>query len=163
MKRQFQLDGSLLRKAYLTRSRENHPDFFMHDLQRHSEALEITSQNNKAYETLKDRDARISYLLQLESTGDSGNDKLPSDFLMEMMEWNERIMDAGIDGEEMVISTLRSEFEKLEKDLDAELTAACSAWDSDPTPEKINAVRELYLKTKYLLRIREALNKFAPH
>ncbi len=64
-----------------------------------SNALMQTSINNQAYKTLESEssDQRIPYVLGLLGHSVGHEDKLPSErSLMDMMEWNERIMDVGM-------------------------------------------------------------------
>jgi len=83
------IDLPSLRKVFLENSRRFHPDF--HTLSSDEEqekALEMSSLNNEAFKVLSDTDARIRYVLELKGLlgADSKEEKLPQDFLMEMMD-----------------------------------------------------------------------------
>jgi len=154
---QFDLDEKLLRRLYLKKSKQHHPDFFTHDERAHDEALTVTAVINKAYETLGKRNRRIAYVLRIKGVLEDKAASLDPMFLMEMMEWNERIADAeGAD-----IAQITKEYHDLNEELNADLWAKCKEWDKEQSEENLAAVKDFYLKTKYLLRIKEAIDKFA--
>ena len=157
----FIFDEGELRRKYLSISKKYHPDFFVNDHEKHEEALKMTSLNNKAYETLKDGMKRVAYNLRSEGLLSEKGGELDPMFLMEMMEWNERITDAGMGGDASELTAIRDEFNTLEQGMNAELWDACKACDSDRSEAALKRVLEFYLKSRYLLRIKESIDKFA--
>lgn len=87
----FDIDTTLLKKCFLDKSRSFHPDFFGEDSEAQMKAIEVTAYNNKAYKILSQPVARIKYLISLHVAEDAEGGKLPNDFLMEMMDLNEKI------------------------------------------------------------------------
>lgn len=157
----FSLDESDLRKKYLRISKQYHPDFFVNDPDKHEEALQMTSLNNKAYETLKDPRKRVAYLLRQEGLLSDKGGKLDPMFLMEMMDFNERISDAGMSDDAKAMAEIRTHFKQLESEMESGLTKACEACDADHSEATMKQVLEFYLKLRYLLRIKESIDKFA--
>ncbi len=158
---QFQLDLESVRKKYLVISRQNHPDFAAGEDEAYEQALMATSFNNQAYNVLSNNYERIKYVLELLGSPISTDDKLPPTFLMEMMDWNERIMEAGMTDDSTTLSTLSVEFDALEKSFDAELNEKLAAFDSSKNQELLEEIKKSYLERKYLLRLRDSIDKFA--
>ena len=158
LERKFIIDEKQLRKLYLIKSRENHPDFFVNDADKHDNALEVTSLINKAYETLKDKPERTGYIIELFIIdGILGKGSLNQMFLMEMMEWNERIMDASIEDDTDLKSKISKEFEELKLQISDDLTSASDKYDSNQEKSDLLRVQQEYLKMKYLGRIEDSL------
>ena len=93
------IDESLLRKRFLLNSKRFHPDFHtLESPEAQQHALEMASLNNEAWLVLSDFDRRIRHLLQLQDAlPEEGQQKLPQDFLMEIMELMEIDRDGGDD------------------------------------------------------------------
>ncbi len=161
----FFIDERVLKQKYLTISKENHPDFFIADEQKYNEALELTSTNNKAYKTLKSFNNRVKHILELFETLKESKNEIPQDFLFEMMEINETIMDLKIKPNADKQSELFNEVETLESKLNNEMEAKAKKYDaSDRIGENqplLENIKEIYLKLKYVLRIKESVNTFA--
>ena len=157
----FVVDTELLRKKYLQFSKQNHPDFAAGNDAAYEQALMQTSLNNQAYKTLSSTSERIPYVLDLLGTPVSKEDKLPPMFLMEMMEWNERIMDAGMSDDKASLATATDEFEVLENAYEEKLGTLLDQYESEKDAALLQKIKESYLQRKYLLRLRESINKFA--
>src|ERR1700760_6148 len=91
----FAVDVPALKKKFYELSKRYHPDFYANeDEAKQQEILELSTLNNKAYQTLSDPGKRLEYILQLHDlVSDGAKPQLPADFLMEMMDINERLMD----------------------------------------------------------------------
>lgn len=94
--RKFNIPDNALRRKYLQKSRETHPDFFVTTQpERSTEMEENAALLNAAYSMLKDEFLRIRHLVELEGI-DPETLTLPPAFLMEMMELNETIEEDGL-------------------------------------------------------------------
>lgn len=95
--RQFEIDLSALEKAYLTVQQEVHPDRHARsgDAQKRV-ALQMATLANTAYQTLRNPLKRGFYLCELEGLDPKleTNTAMPTDFLMQQMEWRESMDDA---------------------------------------------------------------------
>ena len=89
----LQVNKSLLAQKYFELQKKFHPDFFTQATEyEQAEALETSSQINKALKTLKNEDETIKYVLQLKGLLEEEEKyQLPPDFLMEVMELNETL------------------------------------------------------------------------
>ncbi len=157
----FVVDAEKLRKQYLKFAKMNHPDFAAGDDAAYEQALMQTSINNQAYKTLSESSERIPYVLGLLGNSVSHDDKLPPTFLMEMMEWNERIMDVGMSDDKEGLNQVTADFEKLEAEFETQMEAFLSGYESSKEESLLQKIKESYLQRKYLLRIRDSINKFA--
>ena len=157
----FLPDEKEIRKQYLRISKENHPDFNAGDDQAYEQALIVTSMNNQAYKTLNELDLRIKYVLDLMGTPLNQEDKLDPMFLMEMMEWNEEIMEIGMSDDVEKVQAFSERFSKIEKEFENRLMDAIKSYESGKDASVLAGVKEIYLQRKYLLRLRESIDKFA--
>jgi molecular chaperone HscB len=159
------VDDLIVRKAYLLNSKKYHPDF--HTLSgktAQAEMLERSTQNNDAFKTLSDPDKRIRYVLEIKGLLGSENEcpALPKDFLMEMMDINEALMDLEFDFDTERFSSTLKAVNALENELDTSVQTVLSSWTESPENDaSLIKVREFFFKKRYLLRIKENLSKFA--
>src|SRR6201985_899863 len=91
----FTLDDAIVKKKFYQLSKEYHPDFYANeDDVKQQEILELSTLNNKAYQALSDPNNVLEYILRLhELVSEGAKPQLPADFLMEMMDLNERLME----------------------------------------------------------------------
>src|SRR5436190_623240 len=91
----LQVDKTELSKKYFELQKKYHPDFFSNaEEEKHMFALERSSMVNKEYKTFSDPDETIKYVLQIKNLlQEEEKYELPADFLTEMMELNEDLMD----------------------------------------------------------------------
>lgn len=162
----FHIDEAALRRTFLQNSRKYHPDFHtLADEAQQAEMLELSTLNNEAFKTLSDLDRRIRYMLEWKGLlGDEHQQPaLPQDFLMEMMDINESLMELEFEPDparyEQVLSTVKA----LEANLLVDVQPILEDYtDSDSNTDSLLVVRDYFLKKRYLLRILENLSKFAP-
>jgi molecular chaperone HscB len=159
----FTPDMALLKKKFYELSKEYHPDFYANeDDDKQQEILELSTLNNKAWQTLSDPYKRLEYILRSHDLLlDGARPSLPADFLMEMMDINERLME--IDNADE-LGHLTAEVLAVEDDITNKLAKAIAGYDKlDDTAkeERLNEVTNCYYRQKYLLRIKESLNTFA--
>ena len=95
--RTFRLDASLLDQRYREIQAQVHPDKFAHaGAAEQRLSLQWATRVNEAYQTLKRPLLRAQYLLKLAGNeiDAENNTAMPSDFLMEQMEWREAVVEA---------------------------------------------------------------------
>jgi molecular chaperone HscB len=160
----FTVDVATLKSKFLKNSKQYHPDFHsLSDEATQAKVLELSTLNNEAYKTLNDFDKRLEYILRLKGVlAEEGSTKLPQDFLMEMMEINEAIMELEFDFEKSNFEVIKRNVADLENSFFEEVKGIIENWSESPqNDENLKKVKIFFLKKKYLLRISENLSKFA--
>ena len=138
--RKLCIDETDLEKSFYALSRQLHPDYFMSASEPERQAsMERSSMLNDAYRTLRDRVARVTYLLTLEGYKEAEK-KAPPDLLEEVFELNmqiEELKAAKKMGDEREVAEARSALEDAlaglkEKlaGIDERLVALFEDWDS---------------------------------
>ena len=160
----FNVDLKALKKKYYSLSRTAHPDFFTQeseDVQSH--ALADSTQLNLAYKTLKNPTLLLKYILEEEGIALEGKSiNMPQDFLMEMMDINEAIMELQFDPDEAKLSEARKSFDERMAHLTEAGNALKADYNTSKTPEVLEGLKDYYFKMKYLNRMAENLNNEFP-
>jgi molecular chaperone HscB len=151
----FNPDPETVKKQFYLLSRKFHPDFFGGaDEAEKQHVLEMSALVNKAYKTFQSADAVMKYLLQIHSLLEEEEKyALPPQFLMEVMELNEQVME--MDKEDQAAKALVLELaNELQKDIYEPVEAIIKNYQKGITTEKeLLQVKEYYYKKKYLNRI----------
>jgi len=157
----FTVDEAALKRKYYVNSKRFHPDFYtLESEEKQAEILEKSSLNNEAYRTLTDFDQRMKYVLELKGVlEEEGENKVPQDFLMEMMDFNEALMELEMDFDAATYQDALRQLEEKEAALYEEVREVVDS--KKLTEAELSAAKNFYLKKRYLLRIRENLSKFA--
>jgi molecular chaperone HscB len=146
------VNGSELARKYFELQKQNHPDFFSQATEHEQEgALELSATINKAFTTFKDEQKTLEYFLQLKGLlATDEKYELPQDFLMDMLDLNEELTDAGP-------SDMVEKVRMLEKSLYEQVKPTMENY-SDTTPDTVlQELKEYYYKKKYLNRILDRL------
>ena len=159
----FFLDEALLRKRFIANSRKYHPDFHSDQSEAKQDEVNILSTiNNQAYKILSDWDLRMEHILQIHEQLSNQNETLSADFLMEMMDINEAIMDLQLDFDDEGLEKVKSDLAAYETSLLDNIKPSLLAFDNQLFDQKtLENIKIFYLKRRYLLRIRQQLSKFA--
>ena len=114
------------------------------------EVLELSTINNDGYNILKDRFRRMQHLLSLKGKmPEEGQAKVPQEFLMEMMDINEALMELEFDGSPEAKEKVLTQIAQLENDLHLEGQSAMDAWDEDHEDTFLDLIVDYYLKMKF--------------
>ena len=162
----FHVDEDLVKRKFYELSKTYHPDFYInHSEDKQQEILELSTLNNKAYQVLSNAGKRLEYILQLHGHAIEGEKyQLAQNFLMEMMEINEALMELEFEPDPAIIENTGKQIFEIESALNTELLSYTSLFDEQSGAEKetlLLKIKDIYYRQKYLLRIRESLNKFA--
>nr|WP_294900443.1 Fe-S protein assembly co-chaperone HscB [uncultured Pedobacter sp.] len=162
----FSPDQALVKKKFYALSKEYHPDFFVNESEeKQQEILELSTLNNKAFQTLSNPDKLLPYVLTLKNVLVDGEKyQLPQDFLMEMMEVNEGIMELEFDADEAKLKEVNKNVDDFENELNTELKSLTADFEADEKADKeegLQKIKDIWYRKKYLLRIRESIDKFA--
>lgn len=176
----FSPDQAVVKAKFYELSRQYHPDKYAQtggtEL---TEALRMAAINNEAYKTLKNPDATMAYILKLNGLlEDEEKYALPPAFLMEMMDINEAISDYETNHDNSK-DVMVSGAEPRPQD-DDEMTGATNLlneqlelWDDatrllvqrfekgENNKDLLLQIKDQYFRKKYLLRIKERIDRFA--
>ncbi|HKA20952.1 MAG TPA: Fe-S protein assembly co-chaperone HscB [Blastocatellia bacterium] len=161
--RKLVVDDAALEKSFYSLSRQFHPDYFMSATELEKRAsLERSSRLNDAYRTLRDRIARITYLLALEGYKESEK-KAPPDLLEEVFESNMAIEeikaakrlseDNVVVGARLSLETALDGLQQKLGEIDGQLTLVSQSWD-----DAVDQCAEQNRKTILLDRMSELLS-----
>ena len=148
--------GSLSQK-FFELSRKYHPDYFVQQGEmEQAGALEKSAMLNKAFRTFQNTDETIRYvLMQKGLMQEEEKYELPPDFLMEVLEINEQLMDMD---DQAANAAVRSTIENLQTEIYEPVKDIVEHYQEGVTSEKeLLQVKEYYYKKKYLDRIRRQL------
>ena len=158
----FKLDLKELRRIYLSNSKKYHPDFHsMASEEKQAEILEQSTVNNEAYKILKEAESRMKYILELKNMiGGQTKASLPQDFLFEMMEINEQVMELQFEFDEEEFKRIQSEIEEREQKREDAVTEILEQYvDRTDAGKELEIIRDYYLESRYLKRLKENMNK----
>lgn len=151
----FQIDSTALEQRYRALQAQVHPDKFAH-LSEAEKRLSIqwATRVNEGYQTLHSPLNRARYLLSLHrvDTQEDSNTSMPTDFLMQQMEWHEAL-------EEAVRAQDAGELERLESRVQHEVRFLQQqlAVDLDDTHD-FAAASGIVRKLKFLEKLAEEIS-----
>jgi molecular chaperone HscB len=161
----FHPDQAVVKNKYYELSRLHHPDRFAQaGGTGMADALHMASVNNAAYKTLRDADRTMAYILKLNGLlEDEEKYALPPAFLMEMMDLNEAVSEyeidpANEDARNMAVNALNEQLELWD---DATRLLIDHFDKGEKDKELLLQVKDQYFRKKYLLRIKERIDRFA--
>ena len=157
----IEIDKKQLTQSYYALTMKYHPDRFMlkdQDAQRL--AIENTSKINDAYKILKDDQLRLKYVLTLAGVEFvEGKETVPQEFLMEMMDFNEGIMEYKMDPNEEAKNSLVQKLTEIENKLLLDISPFFTKFKIEPNNETgLILLKNYYLKNQYLRNIKNNLN-----
>lgn len=155
--RQLALDEKELQTRFYALSRKLHPDLFSRKSARENEyALEATAVLNDAYRTLRDPIARALYVLKLEGLeiGEQGTKDVPPELLEEVFELNMALEE----GDPTEIGQMRTRFEQMRAEADAEIGRISTVWDSEHSPDQLARLRGTLNRRKYITNLIDKTN-----
>jgi molecular chaperone HscB len=165
MPRKLWIKRNALEQKFLQLSWKLHPDNFVNATETERElSLKRSSELNDAYRTLRDRVARVEYLLGLENMRKEGEhkQKAPPELLEEVFELNEsldELREAKSSGSDL--SRLKPRLESAEKtfseklaEVDAQLQETARNWDA-----AVDANADDSARKKIMAHLNELLNR----
>lgn len=154
-------DSQRLRQNFYRLSREYHPDLQGNtNPLEEQEMLKKSSLLNEAYRTLSVFDRIVPYVLELKGLMTEGDKpSLPPDFLMEMMDLNEALMEAKMDDDPNGMAACKKEIEYREENLMQTWTGLCSRFDESNDASLLPLIRDCFFQYRYMLRLKEQLGE----
>ncbi|WP_293307978.1 Fe-S protein assembly co-chaperone HscB [Pedobacter sp. UBA5917] len=160
---QFNPDQNAVKAKFYALSKQFHPDFYANESEeKQQEVLDLSTLNNKAYQTLSNANKRLKYVLELKGIVETDEGyQLPQIFLMEMMDINEALMDLEFEPDTEKLEQVKRDVETIEKDLKSELEDLKIQFDQDPENSEalLPSMKDNFYRQKYIDRIRERLVK----
>lgn len=150
-----------IKKKFYQLSREFHPDFFSQSSEAERLfALEQSALINTAYKTFCNEDELVKYVLYLKGLlAEDEKYQLPQNFLFEIMDLNEQLMDATLDSNQAELEKIKSELLLLKDNLYEPINSIIENYQEGITSqEALLQVKEYYFKKKYLDKITESSN-----
>lgn len=160
----FKPDLSLLKKNYYKLSFKHHPDHQLSDnISDTDKILDMSSLINKAYNTLLDENKCFEYILRIHDVlPEEGKAQIPQEFLIEMMDFNEQLMELEFNHDKEKIASLSLEADEYESKLYKSIEPVIKDYSfSSISKDSLQKLVDFYLKKKYLLRIKQNLLRFA--
>ena len=157
----LRVDEDLLKKKFYQNSRKFHPDYYtLSDDSEQQEALRLSSINNEGYKVLLDFEKRVYHLLVInDQMQEEGSNEIPQDFLMEMMDVNEKLMELEFDFDpeqyDMLLKQCQSEEKKLRFEIEDLMEIEVTHYDE----ENWQNLKAFYFKNQYIKRLKANLDK----
>ncbi|MBP6396480.1 MAG: hypothetical protein KA340_01280 [Saprospiraceae bacterium] len=151
VKRSFQPQLGVVKRVYLEKSRELHPDLNTH-VQESENLEEMTAFNNEAYYTLSKEPSLFNYLLGLHGIL-LGDLNLSPEFLGEMMDLNEEIAEIRLEQDQQAIDKMTQAIEQKKEMLRQELQPVLDAYDAGDMVGSLPKIAQYCLKSNYLRRL----------
>ncbi len=148
-------------KKYYELSKEFHPDHFSLDNSNAQEkALMMSSEINKAKKILDHADQRLAYYLTINNILNSEEKQvLPPQFLGEMMDVNEQLMELEFDKDASQLAAIQLAVVEKETLIYEEVAVFFEMDELQITDSDKQKLKDYYYKKKYLNRILERLNE----
>jgi len=151
----YDLDREALAALHLDLQKVVHPDRFAAATPLEKRlVVQRAAQVNEAYRTLKDPVERARYLLQLHGidTEEESNTSMDTAFLMEQMEWRERLDDISNSGEPIAaLMAVASQLEQTQRGMHRQLGECFSQGDEQHYRDAADIVRKL----RFLQRLQQ--------
>jgi molecular chaperone HscB len=154
------IDATQLKKTYYQLSKVHHPDqVSLANADAQAYAMQMSTLVNKGYTVLSNTAARLEYVLQLLAIiSPEENYKLAPDFLMQMMELNEQIMDAKLDDNAAQLQSCATQMQDLESQIQQQIHwvyTMQSISTLDDTQKE--SLKKYYYQIKYIKRVKDLL------
>jgi len=157
----FEVDQEQLTRRYYALSKKYHPDkYTLKSSDKQFLALQMSTEINKGFKILVDRQKRIKYLLEfLGVKFIEGQEKVSQDFLLEMMDINEELMDYQFDKDPEKKNSILKSIERIRTSLSDRISPVMAGIDyNNPDMNALSDIKDYYLKSQYLGRLGVNLN-----
>ena len=126
--------------------------------------MQITAEVNNGFRILRSPDATMEYILKLRGLlADQEKYELPPAFLMDMMDLNELLTDTD-PGDAAAVTAITTTVDGHLQQWEQEVSLLKDRFDAGEQTEPImRQLKEFYFRKKYLLRVKERIDKFAAH
>lgn len=152
-------DEQLVQKTYYLLCRKYHPDqFSLSDAGAQEEAIQMTSLVNEARAVLLHHDRRLEYLLREKGLlNEDSKQELPAAFLMQMMDFNEALMEAKLNENSETLKQLQTELLIIQSQIEEGVQPLLESNHLPTEDGEWQKLKTYYLMKKYLNRIAEQM------
>ena len=153
----FESDQKQLTLRYYALSKKYHPDkYTLKSSKEQQFALQKSTEINSGFNILRNRQKRIKYILELLGVKFiEGKEKVSQEFLLEMMQINEELMEYQFDSEPSIKVGILKNISEIENSLSDRISSVMVGIDFDyPDDEALAEIKDYYLKSQYLGRLR---------
>lgn len=152
-------DQLLIRKKFYELSRLYHPDLQSENTEHtQSELLQKSSDLNAAYKTLSSFNRLVPYVLRIKGVlNDEDKAAVSSQFLMEMMDVNESLMEAKMEEDAERLQSIAFEVKEIHEEIIQTWNQLCHDFDQSSDLGLLDKIKDYYLRNKYLERLEEQL------
>lgn len=154
----FNIALATLETNYRKIQSEAHPDRFVTATSAEKlQSMQLATLANEAYQTLKNPANRAQYLLELQGITaiSESNTSMPTDFLMQQMQWRETLEDASAAKDIHTLEALHDEMQAESKSLQADLSLLFD--EKKDYPNACETTRKLIFIDKVCADIRKAI------
>ncbi|MBK7690176.1 MAG: DnaJ domain-containing protein [Bacteroidetes bacterium] len=155
----LQVNKAALLKKYYQLSKQYHPDnYSLQDRNAQENALQMSTHINKAKNILDDSYKRLAYILREKNIIEE-EEKYPlsPEFLGEMMEINERLMELEFEEDAEAKRNIQVDIDAIVASLDQKVAPIYQVENLETEPVDYLLLKDYYYKLKYLNRILERL------
>lgn len=155
----LKVNASEILKKYYVLSKQHHPDnYTLSSDAVQEESEKLTAIINQAKLVLENPTKRLAYILQEEGLiSDDEKQQLSSQFLGEMMDINEQLMELEFEPDAEQMSKVKDEINQIEEKIYKEVELYFSQDELNLTDADWVKLKEYYFKQKYIQRIKEKL------
>ena len=158
----MKIDSKELRNRFYQLSRQYHPDY--HSTQNageQSNVLDKSADVNRAYKIFQNPDDTIRYVLYLKNlVHDEEKYELGPDFLAEVMDINEQLMDLEFDPNPDKLAEAEQQTKALLHQIYSDVEPIVENYQDDLSSEKeLLQVKDYYYRKKYLQRILDKIHQ----
>lgn len=158
----LKVDPAVVKKKYYELSRRYHPDFHSQSGESEQEdMLQKSADVNRAYKIFQDADDTIRYVLMMKGLmAEEEKYSLKPDFLMEVMEVNEQLMDLEMDPDAGRLDGIQKETDHLQKKIYEDVAVVIENYkEGVSSEEELLRVKDYYYRKKYLQRILDKIGQ----
>lgn len=159
---QYAINLGALDQNYRRLQSEVHPDrFTAAPAADRMRSMQLATQANEAYRTLKDPTARARYLLQISGldTQEESNTAMPAEFLMLQMEWRESIEDARAEHDIATLEKLLKKIQLETRDLHQHLREILDAVEGRRADSDLAKAAEAVRKLSFIDKLRSEIEQ----
>ena len=156
----LKVDKNLIQKKFYELSKKYHPDFHLRqESQLQEDALNKSALINEAKKVLDNSYKRLEYILKLKNMISSEEKQtLSNDFLAEMMDINEQVMEIEMgDNATVKLQNVKNDILEKENDLKKPLIYYFEQDELEIDEQGLEQLKAFYFKKKYLQRILDKL------